>query len=137
MLPVISIPYLYRCHYLLLTCYFSVTPCMSIGCGGFICLCITYTWGANCGWNMYEDFTCTHNLLFYINCVYLVVCMGDNSTISVAYIRTKSQIPSADGSLVIPLKKLKKKRKTEETLPRPPAKLSFQITQKILQCFII
>ena len=49
-----------------------------------------------------RDLTCTHNLLFYINCVYLVVCMGDNSIISVAYLRTKSQIPSADGSLVTP-----------------------------------
>lgn len=55
-----------------------------------------------------RDFTCKHNLLFYINCVYLVVCMGDNSVISVVYLSTKFQTPSADGSSVISLKKLKK-----------------------------
>ena len=81
-----------------------------------------------------RDFMRTNNLLFYMNCVYLVVCMGDNSIISVAYLRTKSQIPSADGSLVIPPPKKKnlKKRKTKETLHRPPAMLSFHITPKSL-----
>ena len=43
MLPVISISCLYGCHYLLLTCDLVVTPCMSVGCGGFVYLCITYT----------------------------------------------------------------------------------------------
>jgi len=48
-----------------------------------------------------RNFTRMRNLLFYINCVYLVVCVGDNSIISVAYLRTKPQIPSADSPLVI------------------------------------
>lgn len=67
------------------------------------------------------NFTCMHNLLFYINCVYLVVSMGDNSIISVAYLRTKSQIPSAEGSLVMPLKNFKKGELKKLYHGRPPA----------------
>jgi hypothetical protein len=63
MLLVISISYLYGCHYLLLTYYLFVTLCMSIGCGGFVYLCITNMWGANCGWNMGE--TSRVSIIYY------------------------------------------------------------------------
>ena len=80
-----------------------------------------------------RDFMRTNNLLFYMNCVYLVVCMGDNSIISVAYLRTKSQIPSADGSLVIPppKKKIWKKGKLKKLYIGHPPCCHFISHQKV------
>lgn len=78
-----------------------------------------------------------HYLWLYINSVYLLVHMGDNSVIYGAYLRTKSQSPSADGSLIILTQKRRKekKRKLEKLHHGRPQSCHFISRQKFTKFY--